>query len=89
MSNHQPHPGPSPFSSLTYRYAIRFPDGLYYYGPTWDTSKANKDTAAIRIAQPHNRGPLSHFFTYAEPAAYKAIAIGGPEFECCTVERVL
>jgi hypothetical protein len=70
---------------MAFHYAIKFPDGMWYYGPTW-TGVGKK---AKRHAQHEHRGPIPHSYTYTETAAHLAIKNGGVEFEGCTVHRVL
>lgn len=71
--------------TLAFHFAIQFPDGLWYYGPTWSgTGKQAK-----RWSAPENRGPVSHTYTYTEDGARRSILAGGRAFEGCTVVRVL
>lgn len=78
---------------LTFNYAIRFPDGLYYMGPRYkatdDAGKPIPTKKQPRIDDPLHRGPKNSAYTYTENRAYVVIVQNKQVFEGCVVERIL
>lgn len=68
---------------LAFHYAIRFPDGQYYLGPTIVDKKGK------RLNNPCHVGPKHHAYTYTEARAHNVIRDNPIVFSGCVVERVL
>ena len=64
-----------------FEYAILFPDGQYYTGPSNTASGIKQD-------QTH-RGPIHKAYTYAERRAYQLLADYQDVFAGCEVRKVL
>ena len=70
-------------TNFVFNYAIRFPNGQYYLGPTIVDKKGK------RVNDPNSLGPKHSAYTYTKARAHNVIAENPNVFAGCTVERVL
>lgn len=69
--------------AMIFEYAIRFPSGQYYLGPSYVGKKR------VRHDDRANQGTARDAYTYTEPRAYALILSNPMVFAGCKVERVL
>lgn len=79
--------------TFSFNYAIRFPDGLYFQGPVYQTTDADGKPIPVkkqpRVYDPKHRGPKNTAYTYTESRAHIVIMQNQIPFSGCVVERVL
>jgi hypothetical protein len=78
---------------LVFKYAIRFPDGLYFMGPRYQATDSAGRAVPVKkqrkIYDPLNRGPAKDAYTYTEGRATVVIIQNREAFAGCVVEKVL
>jgi hypothetical protein len=76
-------------TNLVFEYAIQFPDGQFFLGPSYEIKPGVPFVKQKRINDPASRGPKEHAYTYTERRAHNVIRDDSLVFLGAKVVRVL
>lgn len=76
-------------TGLVFEYAIQFPDGQYFLGPSYEVKPGVSPSKQKRTNDPASRGPVRYAYTYTERRAHNVIRDDPQVFAGAVVVRLL